>query len=154
TISKNAAVMKQAPGGVFTGVLRHLVGADATAIWDISDAFGSQTNRLFRRANGTISSPSALASNDVIGFLAFLGYGATGYQGFSSAYIQAIAAQAWTDANAGARLDFGVAPLNTNTPIVGYRIDGAGVTVQPSTAVPAGGSQSLGYKISSNANFG
>lgn len=69
-----------------------------------------------RTAQGTAASPSATQSNDTIGKLAFNGHDGSGFIGFNSAEISAIAAQNFDGTSRGGHLVFSTIP---NTPSAG-----------------------------------
>lgn len=76
-----------------------------TQIW-ISDFVGQDTGAetLYRTANGTYASPTALLSGEYLGTSSFWGRGATIYK--QSARISAVATENFTDANFGSELRF------------------------------------------------
>jgi hypothetical protein len=63
-----------------------------------------------RRARGTIASPTAVQTDDVLAQLGGRGYGATGFSTTSRARVRAAAQQTWTDSAQGAYLAFDTTP--------------------------------------------
>jgi Protein of unknown function (DUF2793) len=101
TASENAV----APPPAATGTLTHLVQADGVACRFFLDAFASNAQLNFRRANGTNASRSALASGNSIGRFSVFGYGATGFSSTSRGGLNIVASEDWTDTAQGTRLD-------------------------------------------------
>jgi hypothetical protein len=71
-------------------------------------AAGNQTYRAptitLNKSRGTQSAPTAVQANDLLGYLQYLGYGATQY--VEGSVIESVAAENWTDTAAGTDLDF------------------------------------------------
>jgi len=78
-------------------------------------AYATTGQRVFKRANGTAGSPSALANTDVIGLLGFNGHNGSSFAG-NKASIFATATQAWTGSNNGVSLTVRTTPNNSSTP--------------------------------------
>jgi hypothetical protein len=66
-------------------------------------ATGSVCN--FRKARGTLSAPTAVASSDTVSAIQTSGYGTTGYSGIA-AQIAVTATETWTDSANGTRMTF------------------------------------------------
>ena len=112
TINRNSAAVPTA----ITDTIFHLTQADGLASRVTVDSFAGAGVVSFRRANNTNTSKTALANTDFIGAVAGLGYGATGYSAGARAQISFRAAEAWTDAAQGTRIQFLTTP---NLSIVG-----------------------------------
>lgn len=80
-----------------------------------SDAVG--VSSLWRKARGTLASPSGVNSGDALGFFSFRGYRTgNGFSGSSSAYIQAVASENFSGANNfGGDLQFGTSTNASGT---------------------------------------
>lgn len=76
TINANTAAL---PAGSFTGTLFHIGAANATAARIYLDTFAANSSFVFRRANNTLASRTALASGDQIGAFFWDGFDGTGY---------------------------------------------------------------------------
>lgn len=100
-VNANAASMQSGP----SGTTFHTAQADSTANYTILDAFANAPAIIFRRADGTGASPSAVQSNDVLGVLGAYGYGASGYNSEPNANVSFFAAQNWTGSAQGTYLD-------------------------------------------------
>jgi hypothetical protein len=81
-------------------------GAEATVGHVQFSASGSTTHVVFRRNNGTYTSPTALAANDIIGSLQWQGRGASTFGTVPAAQIRGVANQAFTEAARGTNLEF------------------------------------------------
>jgi hypothetical protein len=101
TVSENAAL----PPSAATGTLTHLVQADGVSCRFFLDAFASNAQLNFRRANGTNVSRSALVSGNSIGRFSVFGYGATAFSSTSRGGLNIVASEDWTDTAQGTRLD-------------------------------------------------
>jgi hypothetical protein len=101
TVSENAAL----PPSAATGTLTHLVQADGISCRFFLDAFASNAQLNFRRANGTNVSRSALVSGNSIGRFSVFGYGATAFSSTSRGGLNIVASEDWTDTAQGTRLD-------------------------------------------------
>ena len=123
TISQNSSGLPSAG----SGVALHLVGADGAGALFFFDSFGGVPQFQCRRANGTAASPSALLSGDAIGGFVFKGYGATGYTSSNRGFIQAIAAENWSDTAQGTAIRLATTGLGTSSAgTERMRIDPAG----------------------------
>ncbi len=106
TVSENAV----APPSAATGTLTHLVQADGVSCRFFLDAFASNAQLNFRRANGSNASRVALASGNSIGRFSVFGYGATGFSSTSRGGLNIVATEDWTDTAQGTRLDLLAVP--------------------------------------------
>jgi hypothetical protein len=107
----------------------------------ITDAFGSGTAYMVRRANGTAAVPSALVATDVIGQLAWRGYFSGGTPGYSAtiARVQVTALENFTNLAQGTQLGLATTAVGSTT-LTTQALVGPGITVGTPTA-PAGGMQ-------------
>jgi hypothetical protein len=83
----------------------------------VLDSFGANTYGLLagRSARGSASAPTATQSGDVLLRLAGNGYGTTGFAPLGVSRIDIVAAQNFTDAARGSRIEFYNVPDGTNT---------------------------------------
>jgi hypothetical protein len=126
-VSTNAA--PTLPAAIPSGTVLQLSGADNTVSRFLVDGYGgggvSPTIHM-RASRGTAAAPSALQANDVLGYLLWNGYGATGYSAGNRALITALAAQNWTDTAQGAFLSFNTTLNGTATSVETMRIADSG----------------------------
>ena len=113
------------------------------------DAYASNPNPaiVFRAAEGTSVSPSALLANDSMASFAARGYGTTSMGTTSKVSLGFFASQTWTDAAQGTYMAFATTPNNSTTRSEVMRIannGGVGIGV---TTPPANGLQVLGAAI-------
>ncbi len=99
-------------------------GIHAVAAAVVQERFGSQTSHLVRRANGTASVPTIVASGDVVGGVYFQGWDGTAYQNVSSV-------EGTVDGTPGAndmpgRLTFFTTPDGSTTAAARMLIDNSG----------------------------
>ncbi len=76
-----------------------------------------------RRARDSAGSRAAASSGDLLGSIAFQGYGATGYTVTGSSAVAAYATENFTDAAQGTNLVFGTTPNGSVTKLERVRID-------------------------------
>lgn len=114
TINKNSG----SPATIAGSPYFNIVGANADSPRLQFDAYGTGALTLivFRKANGTLASPSALNSGDQIGNISAWGYGATGYSTTNRGYISFFADEAWTDSAQGTRIVFATATAGAASP--------------------------------------
>jgi len=143
TVSNNG---QSAPAGQ-PGTALHIIGANATPVRLLVDAFGAVTPSIdMRRANNTALSRTALLNGDGIGQITWQGYGATSYNAASRAKISVFAAENYTDTAQGAFMTFAVAPVGGINAVEAMRIDAAG-NIGIGTTTP-------GFKLDVNGNVG
>lgn len=74
----------------------------------VVDGFGAATGGqgvlVLRNARGTVATPTAMQSGDLLGSLSFWGYGATTYGDTALARVAGFASESWTDSAKGANL--------------------------------------------------
>lgn len=116
-----SAVTIAASGTVVTpandGYMIHISGKNGVASRVVTDSYGTGAYSLYagRAARGTVDSPTALQSGDVIARFSSNGYGTTKYQTLGVGRIDFIAAENFTDANTGSQIQFWNCPLGSNT---------------------------------------
>lgn len=99
------------------GYMIHISGKNGVPTRLVSDAYGTGAYSLFagRAARGTVESPTALQSGDVIARFSGNGYGTTKYQTLGVGRIDFIASENYTDANTGSQIKFWNCPTGSNT---------------------------------------
>jgi hypothetical protein len=90
------------------------------------DTFTTNSQITFRRANGTITSPTALLTGNIIGAITGRGYGSTGWSGANRGLIQLVAEENWTDAAQGTYWQFNTVTAGTASSTEKMRISSAG----------------------------
>lgn len=110
-----------------------------------NDSYGNFSALLqYRRANGTLSSPTQVLANDDLGFFGASGYHSGGsFASTSSASIQFSATENYTSTALGARIIFGTTPNGSITRSERLRIDNDG-------NVLIGTTTNAGYKLDVN----
>jgi len=148
TINKNSA----APAAITVNPYLNIVGANSDSPKLNFDAYASNNNVTFRRANGTQASPSALSSGDQIGNLSVFGYGATGYTTTNRGFVAFFADEAWTDAAQGSRITFATTGVGTAAAATErMRIDSSGNVGIGTTAASSYGRLAV---MTPTSNFG
>lgn len=99
------------------GYLIHLSGKNGVPSRVVTDSYGTGAYSVFagRAARGTVTVPTALQANDVIARYSSSGYGTTKYQSLGVGRIDFVAAENFTDANTGSRIEFYNCPIGSNT---------------------------------------
>lgn len=120
TVNDNTAAIPTAP----TGSVLTVANVNGTNARVLIDGFGTSANGgiLFRKANGTAASPSAVLTNDVFGVVAGFGYGATAYGSATRVSAQMVASEDWTDSAQGAYLSITTTQTGTTTTSEALRI--------------------------------
>lgn len=112
-----------------------VVGADGAAPFILVDALGSFTNYVGRRANGTLSAPTALALNDLIVGLGGQGRDSVGYVSGNKAAVSCFAAEAWNSAtNHGTFWSIFNTIVGTNTTVETTRFEPGAITIFGTTS--------------------
>ena len=112
------------PAGL-TGTVFQLAGANSTNTRMLFDTFGTANPAFdFRRAPGTMASPTPIQSGDNLGQLNWLGYGATAYSSGARAAIRAAAMQTWTDSVQSTYISFLTAPTGSASSAEAMRLTG------------------------------
>jgi hypothetical protein len=150
TLNTNAAALP-APPTASQGLLQ-LGSADGQATGVTLNCFGSASTNVgvMRHARGTAAAMTATQSGDPLGYYQWYGRGATGYG--ISAYIQAQAAENFTDTANGGRIDVATVPTGTTSLLTRLRIQN-GLQVYSSGGAPAGGDLGPGT-INAAGNIG
>ena len=81
---------------------------------------------IMKRARGTSGAPTAVASSDVLGSIAFRGYTGSSFPASNSSLVGAAAEEAWTTTANGARLFFNTTPTGSTSPQTRMTIKGSG----------------------------
>ncbi len=124
------------PGGAMSAVT---YGANAAAY----------SRWAARRARGTRASPTATQSGDVLARIGAGGYGATAFASQSTAFMEAVANQNFTDAAQGTYLYFATTPDASTTPVERMRLDDSGMVLINETA---NAQMTIGLTINQAAN--
>lgn len=109
-----------------------IIGINGGQARVVIDSFAGSSSLTGRRANGTITAPTALLLNENLVSFTGRGYGATAYSTASDAAINISAAENYTDAAHGTYIGFNTTPVGSIVPAENMRIGGPGV---PSGAV-------------------
>jgi phage baseplate assembly protein V len=105
-----AALPPAAPGALpIFGVVGNTAESGSISI----DTIGAVGAYQLRAANGTPTSPSAIALGGGLGNIAWRGYGQTGYGGAAAARISVIALDAWDDVHQGVSMTISTALQGT-----------------------------------------
>lgn len=78
----------------------------------------------FRRADGSNSAPSAVASGALLGQIEFMGYNGSAFA--NGAYMRAVTAEAWSGSAQGAYVNMYTTPVGTTTPQLVFRFQESG----------------------------
>lgn len=99
------------------GYMLSITGVDGIASRVVNSSYGTGTYALFagRKANGTASTPTAVANNDVIARWSGSGYNGSSFTATGQARIDFVADQDFTTANNGSRIEFYNTISNSNT---------------------------------------
>lgn len=116
-LNQNAASLP----AVSAGTLIQIGAADGVSASFTVESFANQPVFKFRRTNTTAASPSNLVLSDIIGNLAYLGWGTTQYN--TGVQVQGIATETWSDTAAGSKFRVTVTPNTTLTARAAFQID-------------------------------
>lgn len=99
------------------GYMIHISGKNGVPARIITDSYGTGAYSVFasRTARGTVTAPTAVQANDIIGRFSASGYGTTKFQQFGTGRIDFIATENYTDANTGSQIKFWNCPVGSNT---------------------------------------
>ena len=99
------------------GYMIHISGKNGVPSRIITDSYGTGAYSVFasRTARGTVTAPTAVQANDIIGRFSASGYGTTKFQQFGTGRIDFIATENYTDANTGSQIRFYNCPIGSNT---------------------------------------
>ena len=123
----------------YDGTLIQLTAQDGKSSRISSDSFGAGVYPAYagRAARGTVDSPSAMISGDVLSRFSSVGYGSTAYM-TGIARFDAIAAENFSDSAAGTKFSFQNAPVGTTAAQVSATIDSTGLKFTESVDTNAG----------------
>jgi len=108
----------------------HLISNDLASIAVSLDGFGVANSQItFRRANGTLSAPTALTTNSSLGAVTWRGYGATAYSGGNRGLINVLASENWTDSAQGSYMTFNTVTTGTTSSVERLRLTGDGTVI-------------------------
>jgi hypothetical protein len=108
-VTTTTSLTSNASGGNLTalaGTMIYAAAADATNTRITIDAAATNPYVQFRRYDGTYASPTAVASAAALGTIGWRGYQGSAMSG-ERAYLEAVAAEAWSGSAQGAHIDFG-----------------------------------------------
>lgn len=137
SFSDNVGIKTSSPGAALE--VTEITGSQATIF---STGYGSNGAFITRRANGTLGSPTAVTTNDLISNFGGRGYGATAFTGTSRGAIRISAAEPWTDAAQGAYITFRTTAIGGTTTSEVARITDSGlfgILKTPTTALDVNG---------------
>ena len=97
------------------GNLATLTGKDGKAARFILDAYGGNANVMYRRANGTALSPTALISGDYIGNVAFFGHDGITHHTSANSNIVGYATDTWSASGRGCGIKIATTPNGGTT---------------------------------------
>lgn len=145
-INLNSVSFASAIGSALTLVAADGVGATMANVTHLNSVNVS-SQYIFRTAQGTASSPAALAAADVIGAFSFRGYANGAYTG-SKARIQALVVNSWTASDNSTCITYETTPTGSTTLTEAVRIHASG-GVSIGTTTDAG----LGMLRTNSASF-
>jgi hypothetical protein len=95
----------------------HISGKNGVPARTVIDSYGTGAYALYagRTARGTVTSPTALQSGDVIARFSGNGYGTTKYQTLGVGRIDFVASENYTDSATGSQIKFWNCPTGSNT---------------------------------------
>lgn len=122
----------------------HVSAADGAPAFGQFDSYGSSTGLVFRRANGTSASPTALTVNQSVGQFQSRGYNGTAYSG-ETASVNFLASQNWSSIATGTAMEIRTTRIGSASPVSSFffDLDGSGSFVPATDNSQASGSQSL-----------
>ena len=119
------------PASTLFAPLVHFVGRDNQTTTVAIDCFGtSGCGYISRHGRGSLASPTAAGTNDCLGGVMGIGYGATG---FSTANVDLMpgfkitASDTFTDTSMPTKLDLRTIPVGSNTAVISMSISAAGI---------------------------
>lgn len=132
TLGATGAVKFNSSGGTpvaaIGGTVLQVSGAPASDSVIQIDSYSGNPAFVTRRANGTIGSPSALQSGDIIGGIFSGGYGASAF-GSQTASYRLVAAENWTNLVQGTLATVNLTTLGSLTSVVAMTITPTLVTL-------------------------
>lgn len=124
TINGNTAALPT--GTLGAGTVLHVIGSTGSAAITRIDSFGAVAALILRRSNGSIATPVAINSGDVLGQIAVQGFtGSTGYSANRTA-LNFNAAETWNATANGMTVALNTCLTGTVTNSTRLGIDGAG----------------------------
>ena len=101
----------------YNGTLIHGVAQAGQSARIVQDAFGTGNYPIYvgRFANGTVASPTAATTNDILLRLSANGYGSSGFATGGSARIDFVATEPFTDSSKGSKIVFWTTPAGTSS---------------------------------------
>lgn len=122
------------PGSLPTGTELDIVGAPATDVVELIDTFGTTTvgKRAFRKARGTVASPTAVQANDPIGGIYSAGYG-TAYTAPVLTW-NVVAAENWTGSAQGTYQTWSTTQIGSVAATERMRLLDSGIVLVGTTA--------------------
>ncbi len=124
-LNANTTILPAPPTSAGQNYLQ-LGAADATVPRILLDAFASQGQLAFRRANTTNAAPTAVVAANILGTISAFGYGATGYSSSARANLSFSATETWTDTAQGTSFAVSTTPTGGTTPTGRISVDGSG----------------------------
>ena len=101
----------------FDGTMIHTVAQVGQSARIVQDAYGQNNYPIYvgRMARGTIDSPTASSTGDILLRLSGNGYGSNGFGSGGTARIDFTAVEPYTDVAKGSRIDFWTTPAGTTS---------------------------------------
>lgn len=127
----SVATVFQVSGGA-GGVVADGAQAHLNLVTYHSTAANPSSVRL-RRARGSLATPTAAQSGDLLGRIGGGGYGATAFAASSTAYIDFVATQNYTDSAMGTRIVFSTTADGSTSAAERLRITTAGISTNSGT---------------------
>lgn len=132
--------------GVNTAGSLYLQAANGNSSQTVSTSYGSFPAMIYRRANNTFASPTALATDDIIGGFAGRGWGDAFLSG-SDVAINFKASQTFTATHHGTYITFETTPTDSTTRAIRWRIEQDGTLNPPSATAGVINASSAGLTI-------
>lgn len=120
TAAGNVAIGTSSPLGLFHSSI------SGTTNNSYFDAYGGGTNLIFRRANGSLASPTALLADDSIATFGARGYDGTSFTTSAKSFIGINAAENWSNTAQGSYIIFNNTPAGSTTRAEVMRINPSG----------------------------
>jgi hypothetical protein len=99
------------------GYMLHISGKTGVSSRIVQDSFGTGVYSLYagRSARGSVTSPTAIQSGDVVARYSASGFGATKFQPLGTGRIDFVATENYTDTSTGSQIQFWNCPNGSNT---------------------------------------
>lgn len=97
-------------------VTKQFASSVTTQVTSSFFTYGDTVRNVYKRANGTIASPTQVLSAEILGFVGFGGYQSGGAFSAANAAIFATASENYTSTAQGTKLAFTTTPIGTITP--------------------------------------